>query len=287
MKFLSTFFVWLAMGIADLVPWVSGWTIAFIAWVYERLISSIYAIDKKLFHHIRKWSFTKARHHLDWNFLITLVWGIIISVFLWAIGLKTLLENYPTLVFSFFSWLILASSIWFLSKHFSLRYWWWAIVWAGIWRFITTVTWIGFPTTFLWFFFAWVLWSSAMILPWISWSYILLIVGMYEPVLWLITSVTSWDFTVIPLLICLFLWIWTWIIMLWRILKKLYSTYTSQLILCMTGLMLWALPSIFPMQWLIWSQHVFLAWTLIWWWALVFYGLTILSKKTHSELSTK
>jgi uncharacterized membrane protein len=159
------------------------------------------------------------------------------------------------------------------------------LAWWLLWRLITTATWIGFPTTYIGFFFAWVLWSSAMILPWISWSYILLIIGMYEPVLWLITWFTSWDLSVIPLLWSLFLWIWSWIILLWRILKKLYTQYPSQLILCMTWLMIWALPSIVPTQALIWTSWWFwTAWWALWGWALVFYWLSLVSKKTGIEM---
>lgn len=282
---MKTFFIWIAMGIADLVPWVSWGTIAFIAWIYERLLHSIYTIDKKFFRHIKKCNIVKARNHIDWTFLLTLVSGILVSVFLWAIGLTSLLDSHPDGVFSFFSWLIIASAVWFLYIHFSLRFWRWVLAWWLLWRLITTATWIGFPTTYIGFFFAWVLWSSAMILPWISWSYILLIIGMYEPVLWLITWFTSWDLSVIPLLWSLFLWIWSWIILLWRILKKLYTQYPSQLILCMTWLMIWALPSIVPTQALIWTSWWFwTAWWALWGWALVFYWLSLVSKKTGIEM---
>lgn len=285
MKILTTFCVWLAMGIADLVPGVSWGTIAFIAWVYERLLSSIHSINKIFFKYITQWLFIKAWNHIDWNFLITLLSWIVVSVFLWAVGLKSLLENYPWLVFSFFSWLIIASSLWFIKNHFTMKLWIRTLVWWALWRWITTATWVGLPSTFLGFFIAWALWSSAMILPWISWSYILLIVWMYEPVLWLIASVTSGDFSALPLLFTLFLWIGVWIIILWRILKKLYTKYTAQLILCMTGLMIWALPSIFPIQVLLWTQTFVMAWILLGLWAIVFYLLSLVSKKTVTTVT--
>lgn len=277
------------MGIADLVPWVSWWTLAFITWIYERLLNSIHAIDKKFIRYILKLNISKARHHIDWTFLLTLIFWIILSVFLWAVGLEWLLSSYPNIVFSFFSWLIIASILRFLYKHFSIGKWSRVVLWWLLWRFITTVSGIWFPVSYGWFFFAWVLWSSAMILPWISGSYILLIIGMYEPVLESISWFVNWDMSVLKLLIPLWLWIIVWIILLWRTLKKVYAKHPTQLILYMTGLMAWALPSILPIQALQWSTNwnIFVIRWALWWWAVAFLTLSLLSKKQiHKHLRT-
>jgi putative membrane protein len=171
----------MGMGAADVVPGVSGGTIAFITGIYEELINSIKGINLKaikLFFTGRWLSFWKQ---LNGNFLLAVFSGIIISVLSLAKVLEYLLENQAVLIWSFFFGLVLASS-YVVSRK--ITKWQYPKVVAlaagiGIAFYITSVT----PTTTTdasWFvILSGGLASCAMILPGISGSFILLLLGKY------------------------------------------------------------------------------------------------------------
>lgn len=170
------------MGAADVVPGVSGGTIAFITGIYEELINSIKSIDLealKLFFTGKWLSFWKK---INGNFLLAVFAGIFISVLSLARLLEYLLEHQPVLIWSFFFGLVLASS-YVVSRKISR--WEYVKVVAlvggiGIAFYITSVT----PTTTTdasWFvILSGGLASCAMILPGISGSFILLLLGKYS-----------------------------------------------------------------------------------------------------------
>ena len=106
----------LAMGAADVVPGVSGGTIAFISGIYEELLSSISNINVKLLGTLKNDGFTEAWKKVNGNFLLSLFLGILVSLFSLAKILKYLLENEPILLWSFFFGLVLASVI-FVGKQ--------------------------------------------------------------------------------------------------------------------------------------------------------------------------
>ncbi|MCK4989274.1 MAG: DUF368 domain-containing protein [Bacteroidales bacterium] len=171
----------MGMGAADVVPGVSGGTIAFITGIYEELINSIKGVNLKaikLFFTGRWFSFWKQ---INGNFLLAVFSGIFISVLSLAKVLEYLLENQPILIWSFFFGLVIASSYvvsrkiarWQYPKIVAL------VAGIGIAFYITSVT----PTTTTdasWFvIFSGGLASCAMILPGISGSFILLLLGKY------------------------------------------------------------------------------------------------------------
>jgi len=113
----------MAMGAADVVPGVSGGTIAFISGIYEELLGSISTINLELFKTLRNEGFKVAWKKLNGNFLLALFMGIFISVVSLAKVIKYLLENEPILLWSFFFGLVLASIIYmnlFYFGRFSL-----------------------------------------------------------------------------------------------------------------------------------------------------------------------
>lgn len=169
------------MGAADVVPGVSGGTIAFITGIYEELINSIKNINLeaiRLFFSGRWKSFWK---HVNGNFLLSVFAGIFISVLSLARALEYLLEHQPVLIWSFFFGLILASSYVVARK---IKQWEYAKVVAlvggiGIAFYITSVT-PATTTDARWFvLLSGGLASCAMILPGISGSFILLLLGKY------------------------------------------------------------------------------------------------------------
>ncbi len=181
-RYLSLVLRGMGMGAADVVPGVSGGTIAFITGIYEELINSIRGINLKaikLFFTGRWFSFWKQ---INGNFLLAVFSGIFISVLSLAKVLEYLLEHQPVLIWSFFFGLVLASSYVVSRKIIQWRYPKIVAVVAGIGiaYYITSVT----PTTTTdasWFVvFSGGLASCAMILPGISGSFILLLLGKYS-----------------------------------------------------------------------------------------------------------
>lgn len=171
----------MAMGAADVVPGVSGGTIAFIAGIYDELINSIKSINMhslKLLFTGKIAAFWKA---INGNFLFALLLGIAISVFSLAKLITYLLLNEPVLVWSFFFGLVLAST-WFVTKD--IKGWNWKTV-AGfvggavIAYYITVATPAETSTNLMFIFLCGAIAICAMILPGISGSFILVLLGKY------------------------------------------------------------------------------------------------------------
>lgn len=171
----------MAMGAADVVPGVSGGTIAFIAGIYDELINSIKSINMhslKLLFTGKIAAFWKA---VNGNFLFALLLGIAISVFSLAKLITYLLLNEPVLVWSFFFGLVLAST-WFITKD--IKGWNWKTV-AGfvggavIAYYITVATPAETSTNLMFIFLCGAIAICAMILPGISGSFILVLLGKY------------------------------------------------------------------------------------------------------------
>ena len=183
-----------AMGIADLIPGVSGGTIAFITGIYERLISALKSVDMqavKLLFTFKVKAFLKK---IDGGFLFTLIAGILTSILLLAKLMKYLLENQPVLLWAFFFGLIL-SSIYIVLKKIKK---WNAI---GILMFVlgtviaylvTSTKSVHLPDGPFFVFLSGAIGIIAMILPGISGSYILLILGKYSYVIGLVTTLTDY-----------------------------------------------------------------------------------------------
>lgn len=171
----------MAMGAADVVPGVSGGTIAFIAGIYDELINSIKSINMhslKLLFTGKIAAFWKA---VNGNFLFALLLGIAISVFSLAKLITYLLLNEPVLVWSFFFGLVQAST-WFVTKD--IKGWNWKTV-AGfvggavIAYYITVATPAETSTNLMFIFLCGAIAICAMILPGISGSFILVLLGKY------------------------------------------------------------------------------------------------------------
>jgi len=175
----------MGMGAADVVPGVSGGTIAFITGIYEELINSIKSINLnaiKLFFTGKFAEFWKA---INGTFLISVFLGVGISIFSLAKGLEYLLNNFPILVWSFFFGLIIASAI-YVGR--TIKKWNFGTITAGIIGiavayFITVISPAEANTSYLFIFIAGSIAICAMILPGISGSFILVLLGMYKFIL--------------------------------------------------------------------------------------------------------
>ena len=106
----------IAMGTADVVPGVSGGTIAFISGIYEELVDSISRINLKAFKMLFSEGIVAFWRHINGNFFVSLLLGIGISILSLAKLIKWLLEQYPIMVWAFFFGLMIAS-VFFLVKE--------------------------------------------------------------------------------------------------------------------------------------------------------------------------
>lgn len=171
----------MCMGAADVVPGVSGGTIAFITGIYDELINSIKSINAaslKMFFTGKWGEFWKM---INGKFLLFLLAGIGISVFSLAKIITWLLVAYPVLVWSFFFGLVLAST-WFVGKDVKERNWKTGLGFlfgAALAFYITVATPAETPSHFLFIFLCGAIAICAMILPGISGSFILVLLGKY------------------------------------------------------------------------------------------------------------
>ncbi len=175
----------MAMGGADVVPGVSGGTIAFITGIYEELLESLSNLNFGLLKTLRKEGVKSFWKAVNGNFLITLFAGIITSLLLLAKGVEYLLHHHPILLWSFFFGLILAS-VWLMGKQVEK---WNAqtvialIIGTFIAYYITIVAPVGGNTSWWYIILSGAIAITAMILPGISGSFILLLLGMYATIL--------------------------------------------------------------------------------------------------------
>ena len=166
-----------AMGAADVVPGVSGGTIAFITGIYEELIDSIKAVDLQAVKLLLKFKLAEFWKKINGNFLISVIAGIGISIFSLAKLMTWLLENHPIYIWSFFFGLIIASSVLVAFTVISL------ILGAVIAYGITVMTPSETPDSWWFIILSGAIAICAMILPGISGAFILLLMGKYTYIL--------------------------------------------------------------------------------------------------------
>ncbi len=186
----------IAMGAADVVPGVSGGTIAFITGIYEELIETLSKVDLKTFKLLLTEGFKSFWKEINGNFLIFLFAGIGTSIVSLSKLISYLLETYPILVWAFFFGLIVASA-WIIGKTVSK----WSIVSiigliAGvIIAYMITVISPAETSEEYWFIaLSGAIAICAMILPGISGSFILLLMGKYK---FILASISEMRFDVI------------------------------------------------------------------------------------------
>ncbi|OUS00028.1 DUF368 domain-containing protein [Flavobacteriales bacterium 33_180_T64] len=184
-QFKDYFFITLkgiAMGAADVVPGVSGGTIAFISGIYEELIESIDRINLSVFKTWKQNGFKSAWNSINGTFLLVLFSGIGISILSLAKLIKWLLHNEPILLWSFFFGLVLASIL-YIGKQIKI----WSpkviiaiIITSILSYFITLAEPFASPDSSMYLLFCGFIAIIAMILPGVSGAFILLILGVYE-----------------------------------------------------------------------------------------------------------
>ncbi len=180
--YLVITFKGIAMGAADVVPGVSGGTIAFISGIYEELLESIDKVSLTVFKVWKKEGFKTAWNSINGNFLLALFSGIAISILSLAKLIKWLLHNEPVLLWSFFFGLVLASILYIAKqiKGWSAKIILAIIVTSIVSYFITLAEPFASPDSPFYLLFCGFIAIIAMILPGVSGAFILLILGAYQ-----------------------------------------------------------------------------------------------------------
>ena len=231
------------MGIANVIPGVSGGTIALITGIYEDLINSLKSFDKRALNLIISIDIKGFIKHTNLYFLLAIFGGSIVSVFSIASLFKYLFIHYPILIWAFFFGLIIAS-IYFVGKRitewntstiFSLTLG--AIIAISL-SFITPAS----ENDNLFFvFICGIIGISGMMLPGLSGSFILILMGNYE--LLMVTAVTELN---IILLSIFFIGSAFGLISFSHILSWVFKHYKNQTLALLTGFILGSLSVIWP-----------------------------------------
>tara|TARA_B100000795_G_scaffold270063_1_gene262385 strand:+ start:908 stop:1828 length:921 start_codon:yes stop_codon:yes gene_type:complete len=233
----------MAMGAADVVPGVSGGTIAFISGIYEELLGSISNVNLDLFKTLKNEGFKAAWKQLNGSFLLSLFAGIFISIISLAKAIKYLLENEPILLWSFFFGLVLASVI-YIAKQISK----WnsisvliLILGAFLAYYITTLNpLVSENSSLLFMFLAGAIAICAMILPGISGAFIMVLLGAYKPIL---SAVSDRDYKTIAVV---FLGAIVGLLSFSKVLKWLFANYKNYTLAVLTGFIIGSLNKIWP-----------------------------------------
>ncbi|MBY5922255.1 DUF368 domain-containing protein [Ferrimonas balearica] len=196
-----TFLKGMAMGAADVVPGVSGGTIAFISGIYDRLLESIRRINPSLVGVWRREGVAGAWNYINGTFLVTLLGGILTSIFTLARVITYLLANHPVPLWSFFFGLILISLVHIgrSIKGHGVGTLLSAAAGFGLAYIITVANPLTLEASYINFLLGGMLAICAMILPGISGSFILLLLGLYGPVL---AAVKGFDLSIIVVFAC-------------------------------------------------------------------------------------
>ena len=248
------------MGIADLVPGISGGTIALIFNIYEKLISSLSKLSIKSLAKFKENGLISFWGYINGKFLLLLFSGILIGVFFFTYVVDWLINNYITFLLSFFSGLILSSSYLIYKRIKKPNYNLTFFFILGIISSLSIVSFnyglsLKFSSNTLLFisgFFA----ISAMILPGLSGAYILILFGTYSEVISLLKEVIKIVLSqnvinakLIFLKLSFFaLGIISGLLIFSKIVKWLLNNYYDKTIMFMIGLMIGGMSEIWPWQ---------------------------------------
>ena len=207
-KYLMVTLKGACMGAADVIPGVSGGTIAFIMGIYDEFVGSIASINAEAMKFLFKGQFKAFWKHINGTFLISIVLGIGISVVLLAGLMQTLLTVYPIQTWAFFFGLIVASSIFILRgiSGWKLREVLFLILGGVLGVTVCTLSPTQTPDALWFIFLSGAIAICAMILPGISGSFILLILGKYQYIMAAISGLVAGEnFGQNLLILCVFL----------------------------------------------------------------------------------
>ncbi len=247
---LGIAFKGMAMGMAEVIPGVSGGTIAFITGIYEKLLNSIKAFGPSLISTFRKDGFAGAWNTINGNFLVFLLGGMVLGIVVGVFGISFLLETYPPAVWAFFFGLIIASAI-YVGKQ--IEKWRWQevialIIGTAVAYAITVISPAEGSSSYFFVFISGMIAISALILPGISGSFILLLMGMYSFIITdtLKPALKTLDPDKLVIMFVFALGCLTGLMTVSRLLSWTFKHFRSVTLAILTGFMLGSLNKIWP-----------------------------------------
>ncbi len=230
------------MGVADVVPGVSGGTMAFILGVYEELLDAVHSVNGRFLRLLLTFRLKAAFDGFPYGFVIALVTGIMVAIFSLAGFFTWALANHPVLVWAFFFGLVLASII---TVRVKVSAWSETEVLALLLAAAAAFVLVGAvpveTTSAVWFvFLSGAIAICAMILPGISGSFILVILGKYQ---YMLNAVVQRDFLPILIFGCGGI---LGLVFFARVLRWLFRRYHDLTVAALIGLMAGSLRKIWP-----------------------------------------
>ncbi len=231
-----------SMGCADVIPGVSGGTVAFITGIYEELINSIKSIDLNAFRLLFRFQLIAFWKSINGNFLIAVLAGIVTSLLSLSKLMTYLLENHPISIWSFFFGLILVSSPLILRdiikwNFFTVLSFIFGIAIAYL---ITVLSPTQTPSNLFFIFFCGALAICAMILPGISGAFILLLIGKYE---YMITALINFN---IPVILVFIMGCFLGLLGFSHVLSWILTHYRFPTLAVLAGFMIGSLNKVWP-----------------------------------------
>ena len=234
------------MGAADIVPGVSGGTMAFILGIYERLLNALKSLNGDALYNFITFKWRALGQSVDFKTLIAVGLGIGGAIFFFThiISLPELLKLYKARVYGFFFGLVFGTIILLLWRYQSSKLWNLMMLllgaMAGIALLFLKPT--VLPNTPIWMFGSGMVAVTAMLLPGISGSYILLLLGKYEPILNAVQQ-HKWAFLSVFMLGMI-----AGGLLFVRAISWLMQKYHDSVIFFITGLIAGTLPMLWPLQ---------------------------------------
>ncbi len=230
------------MGLAEVVPGVSGGTIAFVTGIYDEFIESLSRLDQRCFVVLRREGFTGLWRFVNGSFLLTLALGMIVGILLFARFMSWALMHYEPVVWGFFFGVILLSVV-LIGRLQPLATLAWAAPLGAVLGFGAANLPVGATeSSLLWVVFGGSVAVSAWLLPAVSGSFMLLVLGLYETV---IHAVTDFNWPILAAMACGCV---LGLLLFAKALRWAMTHIRAPLLCLLTGFMAGALPRLWPWQ---------------------------------------
>tara|TARA_B100001094_G_scaffold123717_1_gene119539 strand:+ start:5209 stop:6159 length:951 start_codon:yes stop_codon:yes gene_type:complete len=264
----SIFLKGMAMGIADIIPGVSGGTIAIITGVYEEFLSSLNNLDFNLFKSLIKGNIKVTWDKYNLSFLSTLLLGIITSMIILSHYITYLINEHPIPLWSFFFGLILSGifvlikdiknwnskkSIFIFSPQIYL-----IIIGCSLALLVQTINPGNNQINYVYLFICGMISITAMLLPGVSGAYILILLGAYETLLITFKEVVKFNSDYFLNFLSFVLGALLSIKLFSKFLTWSYKNHKNNTLCCLIGFMIGSLPSLWPWKINTFSNELFL-----------------------------
>ena len=249
-EYIALFLKGIGIGAANVIPGVSGGTIALITGIFEKLIHSIKSFDIKAIKLLFAGKFKEFSKHVNLNFLVAVFLGVILSILTLARILSYLFEHYPVYIWAYFFGLILAS-VYFVGKTIdkvnipvAVTF----IAGTGIAIFISMLNPATENRDIYYLFICGIVAVCSMILPGLSGSFVLILMGNYKLVF--IHAVNNFD---LKILVPVVLGAGFGLLAFSHLLSWIFQKFKNETIALLTGFILGSLSILWP-----WKKEVFL-----------------------------